>query len=201
MADFEQIIKKHVGEDGNIPGSAIGAVVTAINQAVGTEYVDKNRYNNKISEIDSLKEKLQDAKDSVTTAEKYKKKYEDEQKAFSDYKAEQDAKAARESKEKAYKSLLKEVGIAEKWIGRATKGVSFDDMELDKDGKIKDADKLKETIKTEWGDCIETQGTKGADTATPPANGGHEGGKGPSRAAKIAEQYHADLYGASNKED
>ena len=201
MADFEQIIKKQADEDGNIPAGAIDGIVTTIKNAVGSEYVDKKRYESKLTEVDSLKEKLKDAEDSVTVAEKYKKKYEDEKQKFADYRNEQDKKASRETKENAYKDLLKEIGIADKWLARALKGVAFDDLELDEDGKIKDSEKLKETIKGEWGDCIVTEGTEGAKTATPPANGGHEGGAGLSRAAKIAEKYRADLYGATNKED
>ena len=201
MANFEQIIKKHVGEDGNIPNSAIDDIVTAVKNAVGGEYVDKKRYESKLTEIDSLKSKLQDAEDSVTVAEKYKKKYEDEKQRFADYKVEQDKKASRESKKKAYTDLLKEIGIAEKWLNRATKGVAFDDLELDEEGKIKDVDKLKETITSEWGDCIAKEGTQGAETATPPSNGGREGAKGPSRAAQIASKYRADLYGVENKEE
>ena len=201
MADFESIIKKHVGEDGSISSASIDTVITAINTTVGSEYVEKKRYDRKISEIDSLKEKLQNAEDSVTTAEKYKKKYEDEAKAFSDYKDQQKAKDTRASKQEAYKSLLKEIGISDKWLSRALKGVDFDGLELGEDGKIKNADKLTESIKTEWGDCIATEGTQGAETATPPSNGGREGGKGPSRAAQIAAKYHADLYGGSEKED
>ena len=200
MADFEQIIKEHVGEDGNIPSSAISSIVSGIKKAVGEEFVSKERYTKKLSEIETLKEEKNKAEDEVAKVDTYKKKYEDEKKAFEDYKAEQDAKASRESKQKAYTELLKEIGIADKWLGRATKGVDFDGLELDKDGKIKDADKLKETINSEWGDCIVTEDTKGAETSTPPANNGHEGGKGPSRAARIAQKYHSDLYGA-NKED
>ena len=205
MADFEAIIKKHANVDGIIPADSFGAVASDIKKAVGSEFVTKDRYQTKLSEIESLKEKVQDAEDKSVAAEnqqkELEKRLESETKAFEDYKAEQNAKETRASKERAYSELLKEVGIAEKWLGRASKGVAFDDLELDKDGKIKDADKLKESIKTEWGDCIATEGTQGANTATPPANGGHEGGKGPSRAAKIAEKYHADLYGAPNKED
>ena len=198
MADFEAIIKKHVGEDGNIPESAIGTVVSAIKNAVGNEYVEKERYKTKLSEIDSLKEQVQTAEDNVTTAEKWKKKYEEEKTAFANYKSDIEAKATETSKKDAYRSLLKEVGVADKWLDRAMKGVSLD-FELDSDGKIKDADKLTETIKTEWGDCISTEQEKGADTAKPPVNkAGAE--KTPSRAAQIAAKYHSDLYG-DNKED
>ena len=45
-------------------------------------------------------------------------------------------------------------------------------MELDENGKIKDNDKLTESIKTEWADFITVEGTKGANVSTPPAKGG-----------------------------
>ena len=200
MADFEAIFKKHVDESGNIPESAIETVIKAIRTAVGNEFIERNRYNAKLTEIDKLKEQVQNAEDNVTTAEKWKKKFEEESKKFSEYKAEQDAKATESAKKKAYNDLLKEVGVADKWLTRASRGVSFAEIELDDSGKIKDADKLKETIKTEWGDCIVTEETKGAETATPPENNGKEGAKGPSRAAQIAAKYHSDLYGSAKEE-
>ena len=43
MADFENIVKTHAAEDGNIPATAIPALVTAIKTAVGNEFVDKER--------------------------------------------------------------------------------------------------------------------------------------------------------------
>ena len=48
---------------------------------------------------------------------------------------------------------------------------------INKDGKIKDAEKHTETVKTEWADFIETTTTKGANTANPPANNGKGTGK------------------------
>ena len=195
MADFESIIKKHVNEEGNIPGSAIETIVSAIKTTVGNEFVSKEQYKKRIVEIDNLKEQVQTAEDNVTAAEKWKKKYEEEAGKFEEYKNEQTAKATREAKSKAYNELLKEVGIAKKWQARVIKGVSLDELELDDEGKFKDADKLKDSIKAEWGDCIVSEETKGADTATPPAKNGREGGKAPSRAAQIAQQYHDDLYG------
>ena len=38
------------------------------------------------------------------------------------------------------------------------------------DGKIKDADKQTEAIKTEWADFISSEETQGAKTPNPPAN-------------------------------
>ena len=48
----------------------------------------------------------------------------------------------------------------------------LDKIELDENGKIKDVDKLKESIKKEWADFIVEEGQQGANTATPPANEG-----------------------------
>jgi hypothetical protein len=45
-------------------------------------------------------------------------------------------------------------------------------MALDENGKLVDADKLKESIKTEWSAFIQTTGTKGTDVETPPDNHG-----------------------------
>ena len=48
----------------------------------------------------------------------------------------------------------------------------YSDIELDEDGKIKDADKIVNSIKEDWSEFIVTETTKGADTETPPNNTG-----------------------------
>ena len=99
----------------------------------------------------------------------YKKKYEDEHKAFEDYKAEQTTKESRKTKETAYRALLKAAGMAEKYIDRVIKVTDIDALEMD-GGKIKDEAPQTETIKKEWAEFISTTTTTGAATATPPAN-------------------------------
>ena len=47
-----------------------------------------------------------------------------------------------------------------------------DSIELDDEGKVKDADALKKAIGEEWEDFIVQKETKGAQTATPPAGSG-----------------------------
>ena len=56
MANFDEIVQKHVGEDGGIPPKAIATLVSAIKTAVGNEFVDKERYKAKLTEIEELKE-------------------------------------------------------------------------------------------------------------------------------------------------
>ena len=88
MADFESIVRNHVGEDGNIPSEAIAKLVKAISTAVGNEFVEKSRYKAKLEEIDALTEEKQTAQDSATTAEKWKTKYQALKDDFDTYKTE-----------------------------------------------------------------------------------------------------------------
>ena len=111
-------------------------------------------------ELDALKAKGDDG---------YKEKYEKEHEAFEDFKTEQSAKETRAAKEKAYRELLISAGISEKRVDTVLKVSDLEKIELD-DGKIKGADELTKTIKTEWADFIVTTQTKGADTRNPIAN-------------------------------
>ena len=98
--------------------------------------------------------------------------YKDLKKQFEDYKKEQEGKQTRMSKETAMRELLKEIGVSEKRLESVLKVSDIDGLEL-VDGKIKDADKLKEAMKTEWADFIPTTTESGVPTPTPPANNNH----------------------------
>ena len=119
-------------------------------------------------------EKLAKNGDGETVA---KEDYDKLKKEYDDYKADITAKNTRTEKENAFRELLKSVGVSEKRLNAIIKVSDIDGLELDKDGKIKDAEKHTETIKSEWADFIETTTTKGANTANPPANNGKGTGK------------------------
>lgn len=97
-----------------------------------------------------------------------KSDYEKLQKDFNDYKTAQTAKESNQAKERALRAMYKALGIPEKRVDAIMKVTSLDDYDLDKDGKLKDADKHSENAKTEWAEFIPTTITKGAQTATPP---------------------------------
>lgn len=170
MADFESIIKGHTGEDGNISAEAIAKLAKAISTIVGNEFVEKTRYKAKLDEIDTLKNDKQTAEDNAATAEKWKTKYEALKGDFDAYKGEQAKKETHNAKEKAYRELLKAVGVSEKRIDTVLKVSDVDSVELDEKGQIKEADTLAESVKTEWADFITTTSKKGANTANPPEN-------------------------------
>jgi len=173
--DIIEILKKHVDEGGNISATKFTDVANAINNAVGKEFVEKKRYNDKLTEIDALKGEKQNAEDKATSAEKWKTKYDALKEDFEAYKKDITAKETKATRTNAYKELLKQAGVSEKRLDAIIKVSDIDSLEMGDDGKFKDANKILENIKTEWADFITTTETHGANTATPPSNNG--GGK------------------------
>ena len=120
-------------------------------------------------ELTKAKEKLAKNGEGETVS---KEDYDKLKNEYDDYKADITAKTTRTEKENAFRELLKSVGVSEKRFNAIIKVSDIDGLELDKDGKIKDAEKHTESVKSEWADFIETTTTKGANTANPPANNG-----------------------------
>ncbi len=168
--DILSILKSNVDESGNISSEKFSEVANAINNAVGKEFVDKKRYNEKLTEIDTLKGEKQNAEDKATGAEKWKTKYDALKDDYEAYKKDVSAKESKATRENAYKKLLKEAGVSEKRIDAVLKVSDVDSLEMKDDGSFKDSDKILDSIKEEWSDFITTTETRGAKTATPPKN-------------------------------
>lgn len=172
--NIDEILKSYVNADGNIESSKLSEAAKAINAAVGSEFVDKKRYDAKLTEIDTLKGEKQAAEDKATTSEKWQVKYDALKTEFDTYKTEVAAKETKSAKSNKYKALLKECGISEKRLDTVIKCSDIDSLELDDKGELKDAEKLTASIKSEWEDFIVSSGTQGAETSTPPFNKGGE---------------------------
>lgn len=153
---IEQIIEAHT------------ETVTGLKDEISGLKADAEKLGSVQKELDALKDNVEKDADKNP----WKVKYDALKEEFESYKAEETAKATKAQKEEAYKAILKECGVADKRIAAVTRVADIDSIELDKDGKIKGVDKLKESIKEEWADFIPTEEAKGADTATPPANSG-----------------------------
>lgn len=126
-------------------------------------------------ERDRFKAELDELKESVDANETYKDKYDALKDEYDEYKKGVQAENTKASKLKAYKALLEEVGISNKRIDAVIKVSDLSKIELDKDGAIKNADSVKEQVRTDWDDFIVTGRTEGADTKKPPKNDGHGG--------------------------
>lgn len=145
----------------------IDTIIEAHTETVDGLKKDIEKYKGDAEKLPGVQKELDDLKAAGDGG--YKEKYEKEKKAFEDFKNEQTAKETKKAKETAYCELLKAVGVSEKRIPAILKVTDLNSVELDGD-KVKDADKLTETVKTEWADFIESSNTSGANTTNPPAN-------------------------------
>lgn len=148
----------------------IEQIMDAHVEVVDALKTDRDNYKASADKLSDVQKELDALK--ANNGDDYKQKYEKEHKDFEDFKKAQTAKETKAAKAKAYRELLKEAGVSDKRFDSIIKLTDLDGIELDADGKIKDADKHAETIKNEWADFIVSTETKGAKTPNPPANNG-----------------------------
>ena len=135
---------------------------------------DLKKFKADSEKLSDVQKELAELKAKTDQPDVYKEKYEKVKKDFDDYKGEITAKETKAAKEKAYRAMLKEVGVSDKRLDTVMKASvgTIDSVELDDEGNLKNVDELKNNAKTEWADFIVSTGTKGASTPTPPANTG-----------------------------
>ena len=137
-----------------------------------TETVDALKaYKEDADKLKDVQKELDDLKAAGDGG--YKEKYETEHQAFEDYKNEVETQKLNGTKEQAFRSVLKELGIADKRIDSIVRVTKFEDMELDGD-KLKDVETLKTNLQTEWADFIPTTQTTGVNTSNPPKTSNSE---------------------------
>ena len=157
----------------------VNAIIEANEETITGLKAEIEKYKTASEDSEKNLKKVQKELDGIKDeAEKnegknpYKVKYEAVKEEFEAYKKDISAKETKATKTDAYKNLLKECGVSEKRINAIIKVSDVNSIEFDEDGKIKDVNDLKKSIKEEWSDFIQTEGTKGAETSTPPANSG-----------------------------
>lgn len=159
-----------------IEDEKIDQIIEAHSDTVDALKEERDKYKVEAEKVPGIKKELDELKEAAEKNEgknPYKVKYDALKEEFETFKADTEKAASKAAKENAYKALLKESGILEKHIDKVLKVSDLDSIELDKNGEIKDADKLRESIKKEWDDFIPRyMGTQGVSTSTPPANNG-----------------------------
>ena len=141
-------------------------------QEVRTEVkTERDEYKEKAEKLPAVEKELEDLKKATDSGKEnsYKVKYEALKEEFETFKKDAEAKETQTKKETAYKHLLKQAGVSDKRIDAVLKVSDLSKLEFDEEGKVKDEDAIIKGIKSEWSDFIVTQGTKGAETATPPS--------------------------------
>lgn len=133
---------------------------------------ERDKYKVDAEKLPAIQKELGELKDAQSGDNPYKEKFEDLQKEYNDYKSDVEAKATTAKKESEFRKVLKEIGIPDKRIDAVLKVSDISKLELDGEGKIKDGDKLKESLKTEWADFITTTTTEGVRSPNPPSSTG-----------------------------
>ena len=156
----------------NIEEEKIEQIIDAHSETVDALKADRDAYKEDAAKLAAVQKELDALK--AKGDDGYKAKYEAEKAAHDALKADIAAKETKKAKTDAYRELLKGANIDEKRIATILRAEAptIDKIELDADGKIKNAEQYTESIKSDWADFIVTQSAKGTNTATPPANGG-----------------------------
>lgn len=155
-----------------IEADKIEEIITAHTETVDALKEQRDTYKADAEKLPEVQKELNKLKADTDGQDSWKLKYDAMKEEFDTYKSEQKAKETEAAKRTAYRQLLKEAGVSEKRIEAVLRVSKLDDIKLDKDGKIVDSNKVSDSIKEEWADFISTEGTKGANTATPPNNSG-----------------------------
>ena len=155
-----------------IEEAKIDEIISAHADTVNALKEQRDGYKADADKLPTVQRELDDLKASQSGDDPYKEKYENKAREFDEYKKSVEAKELKRSKSTAYKQVLKELNASHVDSILKASQSELEKIELDEDGKIKDVDKLKESIKKEWADFIVAEGQKGANTATPPANEG-----------------------------
>ena len=152
--------------------AAINSIMDGHLASVNALREERDTYKADAEKLPGIQKELEELKGNGDDS--YKTKYEKEHKDFEDYKAEQTAKETKANKTTAFRKLLKEAGVSEKRLDTVIRASApdIDGIELDKDGKIKNAETLTKTVKENWADFITKKESKGADSPNPPSSTG-----------------------------
>lgn len=144
--NIEEILKKHVGEDGKLN---VEAAAKELKEEQGKAFVPKADFNSK-------NEELKTANDTLNKLQKDNKDVETLQNTINDYKSQVEtleSERAEERKTYAAKEALQGAG------GKDIDYLMFKlgDLELDKDGKVKDLDNKIKSLKEATPSFFETK--------------------------------------------
>lgn len=162
---------------------AMGLTDEQIESVIDMHSETVNDLKDKIGDADTLRtenaelkataEKYKTELETVKTAsaenEKYKEQYETTKAEYEKFKTDTETKAAKAAADATFTKWLRDNGYTEKGVAKIVKYGGFA-PEFNKDGTIKNADKLAESVSAEWSEYKASEKTEGAKTENPPAN-------------------------------
>lgn len=154
-----------------IEADKVDEIITAHTETVDGLKEERDKYKADAERLPLVQKELDELKQNDGKEDAYKLKYEKVKQDFDDYKKEVESEKTTAKKTTAYRKLLTNAGISEKVVDKILNLTKMDDFELDGD-EIKDADKVTDSIKTEWADFIVKERQEGSPTETPPKGTG-----------------------------
>ena len=152
----------------NIDAEKIDEIIEAHTEVTNALKAERDSYKTDAERYQATKTELDNLKEITKENDGFEEKYNSLKSEYDKFKADLTQKETLEAKNKAVKELLKEVGISEKRLDAILKITDMSAISLDKDGNVKDADKLKGTFETEYSDFIVKSDVEGAKVSTPP---------------------------------
>jgi hypothetical protein len=125
----------------------------------------------KVNDYDEIKQKYEDLSNDVKQ-NNWKDKFDEAKKQLEDYKNEIKNEKQTLKKKELYKELLKESGINDKQISSILEVTKFDDINIDENNKLENAEELTNEIKSKWDGFIVKSAVTGINTENPPTNNG-----------------------------
>jgi len=149
-----------------IEDEKIEQIIEAHTETVDGLKEERDKYKADADKLQAVQTELDSLK--ANTGDDWKGKYDTLKKTFDDFKTETANREKIEKVKNAYADLLKKANVDSKRIDAILKITDLSDKKLGDDGKLADADKILESIKSEWSAFIQTSGTKGSTVDTPP---------------------------------
>ena len=174
----------------------VDTIIEAHTDTVDGLKADVTKYKGNAEKLPGVQKELDDLKAAGDGG--WEQKAKDWEKKYTDLVTENKNKETHANKASAYRQLLKDAGIAEKYIDKVLKLCDVDAAEL-VDGKIKDAAAITETVKKDFDVFISTESIKGADTHNPQPGAGAGGEEDYSKYESMSiEEYIASRTPKSN---
>lgn len=146
----------------------IGAIIEEHINVVDGLKTEREKLKDKIDSLEELKEENKNLKEEIKSKDDYQSKFEKLDAEYNDFKKSLEEKNKVTQIKNSYAELLKKNNIADKYIDKILKVTNFDNLELDKNGKLKNENDINKSIQEEWDTFITTTKVSGVDVKTPP---------------------------------
>lgn len=172
----------------------IDQIIEAHAETVSALKDEAEKYKGNAEKLAGVQKELEDLRKATEGKDYDKLKGE-----FDQYKADVEAERTKAAKEKAYREALKDANLNDKGIEKAVKYADWGKIELDDDGKLKDAKNHVKNVRDEWAEYIVKTEASGVKTPTPPDDNGGAGAGALSRAAMVAKRHYEATYGKGDQ--